>query len=299
MNRNIPHIANRSEMPSIRFHARTEDGVGVQLRSDPPGILDVPGMDRVLVSIHVGSPAKVSCTRAGDSHSGNAADGDIDIIPAGTAARWEVHDRIDTALLVGIPSALLSSVIEERGLDPSRVVLKNRFQVRDKQLDSIGWLMKRELEAGNPCGRLFMDGLSLSAAAHLVARHSSVAVHERLYGRLNGRTLKKILYYIDEHLTDNLSLAVLAQVAGLSQSHFRTGFRDSTGATIHQYVIRQKVERAKALLKKKELSIANIAAASGFAHQSHLSRHLQRTFGVSPTEMRRLFPRGTSAENMD
>jgi len=62
---------------------------------------------------------------------------------------------MDTALLVGIPSVLLSSVIEGRGFDPSQIVLKNRFQVRDAQLESIGWLMKRELEAGNPCGTIY------------------------------------------------------------------------------------------------------------------------------------------------
>jgi AraC family transcriptional regulator len=148
--------------PTIHSHARTVDGIGVQLRSDPRGVIEAPERDRALISIHVGAAVRISCRRAGVNHSGSAVHGDIDIIPINTAARWEIHDRNDTALLIGLPISLLNAAAEECGFDPKRVEIRNCFQVRDQQLEKIGWAMKSEIELGSPSGRLFMDGLSLS-----------------------------------------------------------------------------------------------------------------------------------------
>jgi AraC family transcriptional regulator len=230
--------------------------------------------------------ARISCRRAGENHSGSAVHGDIDIIPAGISARWESHDRADIVLLIGLPAPMLNTAAEEYGFDSKRVEIRNRFQVRDPQLQTIGWTMKSEVELGSPSGRLFMDGLALSAMARLTNAHSSVATRDERRGELAGRTLKIILEYIEEHLSEDLSLALLAKVAGLSQSHFRALFRASVGTPVHQYVIQRRVERAKSLLMNDGLSVADIALASGFAHQSHLARHLQRESGLSPTKMK-------------
>jgi AraC family transcriptional regulator len=99
----------------------------VQLRSDPQGVLNVPELDRALISIHVGAAARISCRRAGESHSGSAVHGDIDIIPADTAARWEIHDRADTVLLIGLPAPMLNTAAEEYGFDPKRVEIRKSF----------------------------------------------------------------------------------------------------------------------------------------------------------------------------
>jgi AraC family transcriptional regulator len=149
--------------------------------------------------------------------------------------------------------------------------------------------MKSELEVGSPSGQLYLDGLALSAAARLVAGHSSVAVEERRYGGLDGRRLKRTLEFIEAHLAGELSLSRLAAVAEMSASHFRAGFRESVGVPVHQYVIERRVERAKSLLMREDQSIAEIALAAGFTHQSHLARHMQRSTGLSPLQMRRIF----------
>ena len=60
---------------------------------------------------------------------------------------------------------------------------------------------------------------------------------------------------------------------------------------MHQYVIQRRVDRAKALLRDSRLPIAQVAAEAGFAHQSHLARHLRRIAGVSPSQLRQDFAR--------
>ena len=284
-------MSRLSDLSQGRVHAQqmTADGFAVQLRSDSSGVLEMPEFPNALVTIHIGRAARMSCSRAGVSHTGSAVHGDIDIIPVGVPALWRMHDENDKALMMSLPPPMLDAVAEDNGFGAHSVELRNRFMVRDRQLESIAWAMKSELEMGSPSGELFLDGLAQSAAARLVAGHSSVAIEERRYGGLDGRRLKRVLEFIEANLSEELSLLRLATVAEMSTSHFRAGFRESVGVAVHQYVIERRVERAKSLLMREEQSIAEIALAAGFTHQSHLARHMQRATGFSPLQMRRIF----------
>jgi AraC family transcriptional regulator len=184
---------------------------------------------------------------------------------------------------------MLRAVAEDGGHEASGIELRNRFMVRDRKLENIGLAMKSELDMGSPSGPVYLDGLSLSAAARLVAGHSSITVEAVRRGGLDGRRLKRTLEFIEAHLSDELSLLRLAAIADMSVSHFRAGFRESIGATVHQYVIERRIEHAKSLLMREDMSIAQIALSSGFTHQSHLARHMQRSMGFSPLQMKRIF----------
>jgi AraC family transcriptional regulator len=283
-------MSRTGELSQARIHAHQRaDGFAVQLRSDSSGVLEVPGMDSALVSIHIGRAARMSCRRAGTSHTGSAVHGDIDIIPVGVPSVWQMHDENDRAVLMVLSQTMLNQVAEESGFGAQDMEMRNRFMARDRQLESVAWAMKTELELGSPSGQLYLDGLALSAAARLVSGHSSVAVEERRYGGLDGRRLKRTLEFIEAHISEELSLSRLAAAAEMSVSHFRAGFRESVGVPVHQYVIERRVERAKSLLMREERSIAEIALAAGFTHQSHLSRHMQRSTGFSPLQMKRIF----------
>ena len=268
---------------------RTTDGIAFQLRRDFMGVLEVPELENVLVSVHVGTPTRVSCRRGGQRFTGTSVHGDIDVIPSRTAARWEMHDDNDTALLLSLPQALLEAVAVESGMDAARLEIRNRFQIRDRELETLGWAMKREMETGCPSGRIYMNGLTLALASRLVAWHSSAArMPKALNEGLSGLRLKQVLAFVEEQLAEDLSLEQIAAVAGVSASHVKTLFRKAMGVPVHQYVIQRRVERAKELLSKDSLSMAEIAAAAGFAHQSHMARHMRRVLGMPPLAMKRL-----------
>ena len=294
--RSSPNPIANNVLPSIFAYGETVVGLALQLRSDPAGVLDVPELERALVAIHVGAAAKISCRRGGESHTGSAVHGDIDIIPARTDARWEIHDPNDTALILALPPSLLDTVAEEQGFDSRRVQIRNRFQIRDAQLENICWALKAEMEANYPSGRLYTDSLAVSVASRLISTHSSIAQPRAAQnGGLGGRRLKQTLAYIEDNLSEDLSLSRIASVTGISASHFKTLFRESAGVPVHQYVIQRRVERAKDLLMQDKLSIAEIALATGFSHQSHLARHMRRSVGLSPRAMKRLFADTPSA----
>jgi AraC family transcriptional regulator len=261
-------------------------GFRLSVLSDPAGLVELPGARNTFVSVHLGPSVEVSCRRGGYRHRGTAVHGDIDIIPSETPSTWEMKER-DTAFLMSISPELLRRVAEDLDDDPARIEIRNRFQVRDTQLESIAWALKTEMECGYPSGRVYVDSLAVSVAARLIHCHSSIshdpAPHK---GRLSGRRLKDVLSYIEENLAENISLDDIAQVAGLSVSHFKSLFREALGVPTHQYLIRRRVERAKGLLGERKLTISQIAFETGFAHQSHLARHMRRLLGVSPKTLR-------------
>jgi len=258
----------------------------VRVVTDPAGKAITPPIPRLYVAIHVGRSVYMDCERDGKKHSGWGVHGDIDIVPAGTKAIWEPRDH-DTALVLGVEDQLLWRAAEEYGLQPARLEMINRFQIRDAQLENIGWALKAEMEGGYPSGRIFMDSMATALAARLVRRHSSLAnAQTNEKASMSGKRLRQVLSHIEDNLNRDLSLTEISVVAGVSVSHCKTIFRQAMGVPVHQYVIQRRVERARALLCESEMGISQIAQQTGFAHQSHLTSHMRRILGTSPRMVR-------------
>jgi AraC family transcriptional regulator len=264
----------------------TTDRLPVRLQSDPAGVVDVPARPHPVIVIHVGPSVHIACRRGDRQHSGITVHGDVDIIPAGVPSRWELRER-DTALIVGVPAPLLRVTAEGMGRPAERIEMINRFQMRDRQIENIGWALKTEMEAGFPNGGLYLDSLGTALAVHLLNHHSADSQKVRnAKGGLSGGKLKQLISHIEENLDSDLSLRTIAGIAGLSISHCKSAFRASMGQPIHQYVIQRRVERARELLTDPEWSIREVATETGFAHQSHLAFHMRRVLGVSPKNIR-------------
>lgn len=263
-----------------------------RLQTDPAGVLESPVRPDPVVVIHHGPSVEIGCERNGQLHRGLSVHGDIDIIPAGIASRWTLKKR-DTAFVIRISQDLLVDGASDLGIDPNQVVLLNRFQVRDAKLEHLAWALKAEMEDGFRTGRLYTDGIGWAMACQLLTRHSVAA-----RGNANGKPganpgsmapfrLRRVLAYIEENLIGDLSLGAIAAVSGLSISHCQRAFARVTGMSIHQYVIRRRVERAKVLLADDNLPLSEVALMVGFSHQSHLAYHTRRLLGVSPMGVRK------------
>jgi len=280
----------QDSQPLILHHETNKNGLHLILRTDSAGFVESPAFQNTIISIQVGRSVQISCRRGGYSHRGLAVRGDIDVIPSGVPGIWEIGGK-ETSFCLGIPAKILNAVAEDLQLDPSKIEIRNRFQIRDWQIENIGLVLKAEMECGYPSGQLFIDGLALAIAARLVHHHSSVSPNPKEHsGHLPGLKLKQVLSYIEENLDQNISLQDLAAVTGFSASHFKTLFRKSVGLPVHQYLIRRRVEIAKNLLADETLSISQIAFQTGFAHQSHLAYHMRRLLGVSPKSAREIIP---------
>ena len=105
---------------------------------------------------------------------------------------------------------------------------------------------------------------------------------------LSPERLRRVRDYIDDALDQpSLTVGELAGVAELSPFHFSRAFKAATGTAPHQYVLRRRVGHAEALLADGRETLADIAYASGFSSQAHLSHAFKRVVGVTPGEYRR------------
>lgn len=101
--------------------------------------------------------------------------------------------------------------------------------------------------------------------------------------------MRIVTQHIEEHLSEQISLLTLADLARLSQSHFSRAFKQSFSVPPHEYHIQRRIEKAKALLAEREASVTDVGFALGYSHTSSFSVAFRKVTGRSPTEFRRDF----------
>jgi AraC family transcriptional regulator len=169
-----------------------------------------------------------------------------------------------------------------------RIELMPQLNLTDPQIGSLCRLLHADLEAGSPGGPLYGELVGAALAVQLTLRCSTtVSVVIATKGGLPTARLRRIFEYIEANLDVNVRLNVLAEAAGVSAFHFSRLFKHSTGCSPHQYLLRRRLERAKTLLRQPGISLAEIAAATGFADQSHFTKVFRQFVGVAPSEYRK------------
>lgn len=219
--------------------------------------------------------------------------GELSLMP-GTGMPYEVRWRgLSTAPtrtfhVLMSPDLLARTADEVAGSTPGSRALVGRSAFRDPLLSQIGFALWRELEAPSPASNLYAQSAAQLLAVHLLRHYTAagMAIKEPV-GRLTPLHLRRVVDFVQAHLGQDLSLEVLAQQSGYSAYHFSRLFRQTTGESPHQFVVRQRIERARQLLEDPDVPLAHVALASGFASQSHLTEHFKRHFGMTPRVYRR------------
>ncbi|WP_197036096.1 helix-turn-helix domain-containing protein [Fischerella sp. PCC 9605] len=96
--------------------------------------------------------------------------------------------------------------------------------------------------------------------------------------------MQQAIDYIQAHLAEDISLETIATEVGMSRYYFCRLFKQSTGMSPYQYLLKCRIERAKVLLLQGQQSITDIAIQVGFANQSQFGRHFKRFTGVTPKQ---------------
>jgi AraC family transcriptional regulator len=239
---------------------------------------------RYNVSMQVGRPVLVTSRCDGKSLQRLQVPGDIKIVPPGVPRVWETESAT-IKLSMYLSPVLVHSVAEAMNIRADRATVTPQLHVRDPRIEHIGWAAKAEIESSDPLGRLYGESLGVALATQLL-RCYAPAPSSQWPGRLSRRRLQRVTDYVREHIGRELSLAELAGVAGMSMSHFKAVFKESTGMPVHQYVIRTRVEYATELIVRERWPLNQIALHAGFANQSHMSRCIKRLTGVTPASLR-------------
>ena len=105
-----------------------------------------------------------------------------------------------------------------------------------------------------------------------------------------ARHLLRAKDLIDARYREPLDVPTLARAAHLSPAHFSREFRRAFGETPHRYLLTRRLERAAALLRNTDHSVADICLAVGLRSVGSFTTSFTRTFGVSPTAYRAAHP---------
>jgi AraC family transcriptional regulator len=167
------------------------------------------------------------------------------------------------------------------------VELRPKCRLVDARVSSLVAAVNAERIAGFPSGKLFLDSVEQALASALVDRYAVRRPSVPRYrGGLAPARLRRITELVHARIEEELTLQEMAQCAGLSTAHFSQMFRKSTDESPRQFVLRERVERAKEMLCSGEMRVLDVAVACGFKTQQHFARVFRRICGASPTEYR-------------
>jgi AraC family transcriptional regulator len=200
------------------------------------------------------------------------------VLPRGTIdeMRWmgPTH-RIAAA----IHPSLFVNALDETACD-NDIELTEHWNLMDSHILAVMHAMATDLAEGSPAGRLYGETLANALAVYLLKRYTVRRRAPVAYrGGLPGYRLRRVLDYIGDNLSDNLSLSELAGVAGMSAHYFAELFRKSTGHSPHRYVLLQRIEHAKQSLCERGISVIEAALAAGFENPSQFRPRVSKIRG--------------------
>jgi AraC-like DNA-binding protein len=160
--------------------------------------------------------------------------------------------------------------------------------IRDPIMHNLALTLLPAFEAPEQASRLFVEHVTLAVGAHLSGTYGDMKPGSLLArGGLALWQEKRAKELLQANLEGDLPLAQLAAECQLSTSHFSRAFRQTTGLAPHQWLMDQRVARAKDLLQTSQLPLAELAQVCGFADQAHFTRVFKQRVGASPGAWRR------------
>jgi AraC family transcriptional regulator len=181
--------------------------------------------------------------------------------------------------------------IDPRGplIDPELRFAETEFKPRLFFFDKDLWETAAKLKAQSetPGQRQYAEALGIVMAHELLRlNNGAVPARRHIRGGLAGWQEKKVAQYIEEHLSEDISLATLAELARLSPFHFVRAFKQSFGLPPHRYLSSLRMERAKSLLADPAMSVTQVGFNLGFSETSSFTTTFRKHTGLTPTAYR-------------
>jgi AraC family transcriptional regulator len=262
--------------------------LGLVVEKHHVGPIAIPTHEHDTFCLHLqtSGPVTMDWQSAGRSGRITTGSGNLILLAPGTRDSLVWHG-VSERIVASVDPSLLARAAEELGVK-NPYDFQNRWSFQDEQLRLLLSEMEREVSSGWAMGSLYGDLLGMSLSVALIRKYGEASSQPPpLKGGLSRSNLRQVKAYVEENLDQNIRLQELARLTGLSVYHFARSFRESAGATPHQYLVQRRIERAKELLQRSEWTIQQIASATGFTDASQFAKTFRQWTGASPSTWRR------------
>lgn len=285
---NLTTNLQQSSQPLVSRELKQWKEITVEQFYLPPGETEPESFREHIICLCLSPQPLLVKQQIGDRTTENFhSSGDISIYPAGVsnAECWEGNDFFLRLRLQ--PYFLKKVALEAAEIDTNFIELSAKFKTRDAFLEQIAMSLLSELNTEGKIGKLYIDSIMNVLAIHLLRNYCNINRQlSKPSGTLSKRKLQQAIDYIQAHLGEEIRLENIARNIGINSTYFCHLFKNSMGISPYNYVIQQRIERAKQLLSKSNLSITHIALECGFADSSHFAKHFRKVTGMSATKYR-------------
>lgn len=212
--------------------------------------------------------------------------GSMILIPPGTSDRlkWSGPSK---RLIVSVVQSHLSKFANDLGANHAPEFMTN-WSLHNPSTQHLIAEMGREARRNFPLGNLYADLLAIGLQTQLLKNHAVNPIKtSALKGGISLPKLKRVMEYINANLAEDVHLESIATELDLSASHFAHEFRNSTGQTPYQYMLDQRMAKAKDLLRGTKLPVQFISASTGFSSPANFVRTFRQRVGLTPEVWRR------------
>ena len=280
---------NEPKLPCPPLLTSQQDWDGVYLRHDRQPPFEIPRHTHAEHTLIIGMDNALSAEWSIDGQFRDLQynQGDVFVVPAGVSHRAYWKQESEGITLALKPESMISAVIDSVNSD--RLEIIPQFASTDKRLFQIVQWLLMELRLKQMGSNIYAESLITMIKVHLIRTYSAVQPTIPDYkGGLAKHKQKKAIAFINENLDRDLKLLEIAGLVGMSPYHFARMFKQSTGLSPHQYLVRQRLLKAKELLRYTDMAIADIAYTVGYKNPSHFAKVFRQHFKVSPTEYRNI-----------
>jgi AraC family transcriptional regulator len=281
-----------SLMPSdwlLSKRSMQSGGLIVEHHLEAPYTADSPPISKHFLGLSLSGSTRQVTQFEQSEFDGVAYPGDLWLLPASTCSGHWSWESLDECMMFAIDPLLLDEIaLASDCANSSALELTPMVYQHDPQLLAIAHSFKQEMTQVGIASQLYTDALALQFIIHLLRHYTTQSLTPKQHpGGLSRQQIKYLIDYMQMNLDQSIHLKELATLLNMSQYHFCRLFKRSTGVSPHQFLLRQRVNRAKQLLQKSDRSILEVATHCGFTDGSHLTRHFRNLTGVTPTTFRK------------
>ena len=248
----------------------------------------IPTMRDYMIVVYEGEPARMGRRSGGPWEYHHVEPGVVSLLTRAEQSEWAWSRPITVSHVYLSHDAITKVAGDIYDRNIADVKISDKVRAIDNFLPRVSHALRQELSGGEVGGRVMVETLRTQACVHVLRNFAQTRFREpKSSGTFTHAERRILTEYLAENLTRDVSLAEMAGVAGLSEFHFSRKFRAEFGCPPHRWLIEERVKLAGDLVKRRGLSLKEVAFRAGFADQSHMTRLFRRLYGMTPAEYRR------------